>query len=138
MKVREAMHKGVQTREPSTSIAQIAALMKADDIGAVPIVEKGQFLGMVTDRDIAVRAVAGGRDPNSAVAREIMSTGLTCCKEDDSVADAVHLMEKKAIRRLPVTNASNELVGMLSLGDISNAAGKNISSELVRAVTAHH
>jgi CBS domain-containing protein len=138
MKVKQAMHKGVQSRQPTTPIAELAKLMKDDDIGAVPIAENGKFLGMVTDRDIAVKAIAKSRDIAKLTAREIMSSGLTCCGEDEDIDDAVRLMEEKKIRRLPVTNAQNKLVGMLSLGDISHAVGKNVSGELVKAVSAHH
>jgi CBS domain-containing protein len=138
MKVKQAMHKGVQSRQPTTPIAELAKLMKDDDIGAVPIAENGKFLGMVTDRDIAVKAVANGSDVSKLTARDIMSSGLTCCNEDENIDKAVGLMEDKKIRRLPVTNAQHKLVGMLSLGDISHAVGKNVSGELVKAVSAHH
>jgi CBS domain-containing protein len=138
MKVKQAMHKGVQSREPSTPIGQLAKLMKTDDIGAVPITENGKFVGMVTDRDIAVRAVAGGRDVAKLTARDVMTTGLTCCSEDDEIDEAVRLMEEKKIRRLPVTNVQKQLVGMLSLGDVSEAVGQSVSGELVKAVSAHH
>jgi CBS domain-containing protein len=138
MKVKQAMHKGVQSREPSTPVAQLAKLMKSDDIGAVPITENGKLVGMVTDRDIAVRAVAEGRDVSKATARDVMSSGLTCCGEDEEIDQAVRLMEKKGIRRLPVTNAKKQLIGMLSLGDVSHAVGQDVSGELIKAVSAHH
>ncbi|MGE0410146.1 MAG: CBS domain-containing protein [Amphiplicatus sp.] len=138
MKVKQAMHKGIESREPSTPIAQLAKLMKTEDIGAVPITENGKFVGMVTDRDIAVRAVADGRDISKVIARDVMSSGLTCCNEDEDVDEAVRVMEKKKIRRLPVTNAQKQLVGMLSLGDVSHSAKQNVSGELVKAVSAHH
>ncbi|MEX0644293.1 MAG: CBS domain-containing protein [Parvularculaceae bacterium] len=138
MKVRQVMHKGVHAREPSTPVSQIAKLMKSDDIGAVPIVANGKLVGIVTDRDIAVRAVAEGRDLAKATARDVMTSGLVCCGEDDEIDEAVRQMEKRKIRRLPVTNAQEQLVGMLSLGDISHAVGQSISGELVKAVSAHH
>ncbi|MFZ5616288.1 MAG: CBS domain-containing protein [Pseudomonadota bacterium] len=138
MKVKEAMHKGVQSREPSTPLAQIAKLMKSDDIGAVPIIEGGKLIGIVTDRDIAVRAVAEGRDLNKAVARDVMSAGAICCSEEEDIDKAVRSMEDRKVRRLPVTNAQKQLVGMLSLGDISHSVGQSVSGELVKAVSAHH
>lgn len=138
MKVKEAMHKGVQSREPSTPLAQIAKLMKSDDIGAVPITEGGKLIGIVTDRDIAVRAVAEARDLNKAVARDVMSAGAICCTEEEDIDNAVRSMEDRKVRRLPVTNAQKQLVGMLSLGDISHSVGKSVSGELVKAVSAHH
>ena len=138
MKVKQAMHKGVLSSEPSTPVAQLAKQMKESDIGALPITEKGKFVGIVTDRDIVVRALADGRDISKLTAREIMSSGPTCCKEDEDIDKAVALMEKSQIRRLPVVNAQEQLVGILSLGDISHAVGQSVSGELVKAVSAHH
>lgn len=138
MKVKQAMHKGVEAREPSTPVSEIAKLMKTSDIGAVPITENGKFVGMVTDRDIAIRAFGNGRDTTNLHARDIMTSGVTCCKEDDKISDAVHLMEERKIRRLPVLNTQSQVAGMLSLGDISHAVRKNVSGELVKAVSAHH
>lgn len=138
MKVKQAMHKGVQSREPATKIAEIAKLMKSEDIGAVPITENGKFAGMVTDRDITLRAVADGRDISELTARDVMSPGLSCCNEDADIGEAVRLMEKKKLRRLAVTNQKEQLVGILSLGDVAHAAGQGVSNELIRAVSAHH
>lgn len=138
MKVSQVMHKGVLSREPATPVAQIALIMKSDDIGAVPIIDNGKLVGMVTDRDIALRAAGASRNLSDLKARDVMSSGLTCCNEDDEIDEAVRLMEKKKIRRLPVTNTQKQLVGMLSLGDISHAVGQSVSGELVKAVSAHH
>jgi CBS domain-containing protein len=138
MKAKQIMHKGVKTVEAAAPIAKIAQLMKSEDVGAIPITDSGKLLGMVTDRDIAIRAVAGARDISKLTARDVMSPGLACCSEDAEIDEAVRIMEDKKIRRLPVTNAQKELVGMLSLGDISHAVGQTISGELVRAVSAHH
>lgn len=138
MKVKEAMHKTAAWRETSTPIADIAKLMRDDDIGAVPIGENDRLVGMITDRDIALRAVANGQDLSKTTAKDIMSKGIVYCKEDESIDDAIELMEEKELRRLPVLNAKKRLVGMLSLGDVSHSAGRELSGELLQSVSAHH
>lgn len=138
MKVKDAMHKNVQWREPGTTLAELAQIMKSDDIGSVPVGENDRLVGMVTDRDIAIRAVAEGKDPRNTTAREVMSAQVIYCTEDEDVEDAIHLMEEKKVRRLPVINAQKRMVGMLSLGDVSHAVGQSLSGELAKAVSAHH
>lgn len=138
MKVRQVMHKGAEACDPATPVAEIAKLMKTGDIGAVPISDNGKIVGMVTDRDIALRALADGRDPNKLTARDVMSASVSCCGEDEEIDKALRLMEDRKIRRLPVTDAKSKLVGILSLGDISHAVSQSVSGELVKAVSAHH
>lgn len=138
MKVKEAMHRDVQWRDPSTPITEIAELMRYEDIGAVPIGEDDRLVGMVTDRDIAIRAVAEDGDLSTTTAGDVMSEGVIYCAEDEDVEDAIHLMEDKQIRRLPVINHEKRLVGMLSLGDVSDVAAQSLCGELIKAVSAHH
>ncbi len=138
MKVKEAMHRKAEWRDPSTPVSEIAKLMQDEDIGAVPIGENDRLIGMVTDRDIALRAVANGANIAKTTARNVMSKGVVYCKEDDNIDDAVDLMEEKELRRLPVIDAKKRLVGMLSLGDISHVAGREVSGELLQSVSAHH
>lgn len=138
MKVKQAMHKGAEWREASTAVAELARIMKVEDIGAIPIGENDRLIGMVTDRDIAVRAFDSGANTAKKTARDVMSEGIIYCQENENVEDAIRLMEQKQIRRLPVINAQKRLVGMLSLGDISHAVNQNLSGELVKSVSAHH
>ncbi len=138
MKVKQAMHGQVKWCEPSMPVAKIAKLMKANDIGAIPVGENDRLIGMVTDRDIALRAVANGRDLSKTTARNVMSKGVSYCNENDRLSEAVHLMEEKQIRRLPVINDEKRMVGMLSLGDVTHAAGKSTSGGFARAVSGHH
>jgi len=105
MKVKEAMHKGVEWRSPDTPVSEIARLMREHDVGAVPIGENDRLVGMVTDRDIVCRSCTNGRDPDMVKAREVMTPGIIYCVEDQEISDALHLMEDKKIRRLPVLNA---------------------------------
>ena len=120
MKVKDAMHKGVDWVSPDTPITEIAKLMRAHDIGCIPIGEDDKLVGMVTDRDIVCKGLAGnGFDASRAKARDVMTEGIHCCREDDDLAKAVHHMETLKVRRLPVINKSKRMVGMISLGDIS-------------------
>ena len=138
MKVREIMHKGVEWVSPETPVAAIAKKMLQLDIGAVPVGENDRLTGMVTDRDITVRGVAEGKATSKLTARDVMTKGVIYCRDSDSVADAAQIMESKHIRRLPVIDANKRMVGMVSLGDISQAASQKIAVEVTRAVSAHH
>jgi CBS domain-containing protein len=113
-------------------------IMKEQDIGAVPIGENDRLIGMVTDRDIAIRALANGHDASTMTARDVMSPGITYCRSDDTLEDAVRLMEAKKIRRLPVIDANKRMVGILSIGDLSHCCDEELTGELMQAVSEHH
>jgi CBS domain-containing protein len=138
MKVREAMHKGVQWVSPDTSLNEIARLMRQHDIGAIPIGENDRLVGMVTDRDIVCRALAEGRNPERLTARDVMTKGIVFCGDDEDIDDAARTMELKQVRRLPVINKDKRMVGILSLGDISSSCDQDQSGEVLQAVSAHH
>ncbi len=139
MKVKDAMHKGVDWVSPDTPVTELAKLMCDHDIGAVPIGENDQLIGMVTDRDIVCRGLATYNfDARSATARSVMTPGIHCCREEDDLAKAVRHMEKLQVRRLPVMNKNKRMVGILSLGDVSHSAPTDLLSECVKSVSAHH
>lgn len=138
MKVHEMMHKGVEWVAPETPIAMLATKMMQHDIGAIPVGENDQLIGMVTDRDIIVRAVANGKDISKLTARDVMTKGMIYCQDSQDVNDAVRIMESKKIRRLPVLDEKKRMVGMLSLGDLSHTASHEIAAEVMKAVSAHH
>jgi CBS domain-containing protein len=139
MKVKDAMHKGVEWVGPDTPVSEIAKLMLKYDIGAIPIGENDRLIGMVTDRDIVCKGLAkDGFDPERAIARDVMSEGIHCCREDDDLAKAVRHLETLQIRRLPVINKSRRMVGILTLGDVSRAAPDPLLSECVKSVASHH
>lgn len=139
MKVKEAMHKGVDWVSPDTPVTEIAKMMREHDIGSVPIGEDDKLVGMVTDRDIVCKGLANGDfDAGHAVARDVMTEGIHCCREDDDLAKAVRHMEQLKIRRLPVINKSKRMVGMISLGDVGSAAPNDLLAECVKSVSAHH
>ena len=139
MKVKDAMHKGVEWVGPDTPVVELAKLMCRQDIGAIPIGENDRLIGMVTDRDIVCKGLAeDGFDARSATARDVMTPGIHCCREDDDLAKAVRHMEKLKVRRLPVINKGKRMVGILSLGDVSHLAPSDLLSECVKSVAAHH
>jgi CBS domain-containing protein len=133
------MHKGVEWVGPETPINELAKLMRRNDIGAIPIGEDDKLIGMVTDRDIVCNGVADDRfDARKSTARDVMTPGIHCCREDDDLAKAVEHMEKLKLRRLPVINKSKRMVGILSLGDVSHAAQRDLLADCVKSVSAHH
>jgi CBS domain-containing protein len=138
MKVKRAMHKGVVWVSPDTSLLEIAQKMQEQDIGAVPVGENDKLIGIVTDRDIVCRGVVQGTDFSKMTARDVMTKGITYCNEDHDLEEALEVMEKNKIRRLPVINENKRMVGILSLGDISHAATRELTVEMVKAVSAHH
>ena len=137
MKIREVMHKGVEVMAADTPVAKLAEKMRDKDIGAIPIGSSSQIVGMVTDRDITIRAVANGKDMSKLTAQDVMTKGAVCCHDTESVRDVLRTMEERQIRRIPVFDEGEHLVGIVSLGDISEALpGK--TREVMKAVSAHH
>ena len=139
MKVKDAMHKGVDWVSPDTPVTEIAKLMRAHDIGCIPIGEDDQLIGMVTDRDIVCKGLARKDfDASRAMARDVMTAGIHCCRDEDDLAKAVHHMETLKIRRLPVINKSKRMIGMISLGDVGQFVGSDLLSGCVKSISAHH
>jgi CBS domain-containing protein len=118
MKVKEAMTRDVRLVKPDQPISEAAKLMAELDIGALPVEESDRLVGMITDRDIAVRAVAMGRGPDTPVS-EVMSREIKYCYEDQSIDEVTQNMGELRIRRLPVLTRDKRLVGILSLGDLA-------------------
>jgi CBS domain-containing protein len=120
MFVKEAMTRSVECARPKDSIAHAAERMRDLNVGALPVCgENEKLVGIVTDRDIAIRATAQHCDPDETCVSDAMTPGITWCFDDDDMTDAAHLMEDKQIRRLAVLNHRKRLVGILSLGDLA-------------------
>ena len=120
-KVQDVMSVRPIQLDRQTTLVEAATKMCDENVGDVIVVENGKIMGIVTDRDIAVRAVAKGKDPNTTRLYEICSCDLTTVLPDDDVDRAIDLMRQKAIRRLPVVDSQNRAVGILSLGDLAQA-----------------
>lgn len=138
MEISKAMHRNADWASADTPVSEIAKMMEKDDIGAVPIGRDDKLVGMLTDRDIAVRVVAKGLDPAKVPAESVMTKGIVWCRTTETVEDAIHLMDQKKIRRLPVIDEHKRMVGMLSLGDIAHSVGRELSGEILHAVADHH
>lgn len=123
MKVLEAMTPDVVTVAPDASLTAAARLMRESDIGPLPVCEGRRVIGMLTDRDITVRAIAEGRDPNQTRVAEVMTPEVVCCQDGDDVERAAQLMQSAQLRRLLVVDAEGRLAGIVSLGDIALQTG---------------
>jgi CBS domain-containing protein len=123
MELRDIMTRNVEVVSDDATLKEAATKMKTLDVGLIPVCDGNRLKGILTDRDITIRATADGRDPNKTKVADIMSTDIAYCLEDQEVADAVSLMEARQIRRLPVLNRDKCLIGIVSLGDIAVHAG---------------
>jgi CBS domain-containing protein len=120
MYVRDIMTADVIVASPDDDLMRAAQLMESNDFGSLPIGDNGRLIGMLTDRDITVRAVARGLGPDAKV-RDVMTTDIECVRDTDSVAEAASRMEDMQVRRLPVVDESDKLVGIVSLGDLAQS-----------------
>lgn len=124
MQVSEVMHKGVSTVQISDTLKKVAALMKREDIGAVPVFKNERPVGFVTDRDIVISCVASGRDPNESISHA-MTSEIVSIQESDELSLATKIMREKQISRLLVVDENETPVGMLSLQDITKYSDNN-------------
>jgi CBS domain-containing protein len=129
MQVQQCMTKDIKLIDPDMTLREAAGLMRQQDTGFLPVGENDRLVGTLTDRDIAVRAVCEGKDPNTAKVREAMSEHIVYCFDDQDTAEAADLMAQKQIRRLAVLNHDKRLVGVVSLGDLAGRAQDQDSSE---------
>jgi CBS domain-containing protein len=135
MKIREIMTPDAQCVRPDETLVDAALLMRQLDVGVLPVCDGDDLVGMITDRDIAIRAVADSRHPATTMVREVMTPGTVTVFEDQDVNEAVHLMEEHQIRRAPVINHEDRLVGIVSLGDIAVDASAALSGEALKRVS---
>jgi predicted transcriptional regulator len=119
MLVKEAMSTKIETIAPNTTVRECARKMDQTGIGLLAVWENGKLIGVLTDRDICCRAVAGGHDPATATARDIMSRSTASCFEDQDCTEAARIMEQKHVRRLTVMNHKDAMVGLLSVDDLA-------------------
>lgn len=135
MKVHEIMTSHPRGVSPANTLVEAAGLMRQLDVGALPVCEGDRLMGMLTDRDLVVRGIADGLDPNAALVSEVMSGGIETVSADDEVERAVQMMEMHQIRRLPVLNRERKLVGMISLGDVATSSNPAFSGIALRDVS---
>jgi CBS domain-containing protein len=137
MQVKDIMTSRVECISLDTTLREAAQKMRELDIGPLPICgENDRLEGMITDRDITIRAVAAGLDPSTARVCEIMTPNVIYCYEDQDISDAAHIMEQNQIRRLVVLNHDERLVGILSLGDLAVDTGdEQLAGHTLEAVS---
>lgn len=123
MRVSEVMTQGVEGIGPDATLQEAAAKMKSLDVGPLPVCDNDRLVGMVTDRDITVRATAEGDAPTDVRVRDVMTSEVIYCFEDELVEDAARLMAAKQVRRLVVLNRDKRMVGIVSLGDLAVKTG---------------
>jgi CBS domain-containing protein len=130
MQIRETMTKGVRVARPDAPVMELAKRMRDEDIGSIPVAENDKLIGMVTDRDIVTRCVAETADLSQVRARDVMSPKMLYCFEDDSVTDVLANMREQQVRRLPVVNRDKRLVGVVSIGDLSQIEAQSAGTAL--------
>ena len=135
MKISECMTRDVQIASPDQSLREIARWMADLGVGALPVAENDRLIGMITDRDIAVRAIANGKGPDTP-AREVMTAEVQYCFDDDSIEEVARKMDQLQVRRLPVLSREKRLVGIVSLGDVALEADEPAAKAL-QGVSRH-
>ena len=141
MKIRDFMTTELETVTADQTAKEAAGFMLRAETGSIPVCDEGKVIGMITDRDIAVRGVAEGLGPQTMV-RELMSEDIVCARDDDEVSTVAQRMSEAQVRRLPVLNADGNLVGIVSLGDLSREASDVAASRALEGISApggqHH
>jgi CBS domain-containing protein len=132
--IKEVMTRDVRACEPNATVADAAKVMAQEEVGPVPIVEDGRLVGIVTDRDIVVRVVAEGRDPNATTVKEIASADLVTVSPDDDLDEALNLLAKRQVRRLPVVEG-DRLVGIVAQADIARLGEDKKTGEVVEEIS---
>ena len=134
MKVSEVMTRDVQTVRPDQRVQDAASFMLSADAGSIPVIDGDRLIGMITDRDIAVRGIAKGYGPDTPV-RELMTDDVICARADDDVEDIASKMSEAQVRRLPVIDDEERLCGIVSLGDLSRETDNGTASEALEGVS---
>lgn len=142
MEIRDVMTSNPKVCPPNASLVQIAEMMRDEDIGEVPIVESDgnnrKLVGVVTDRDIVVRAIAAGRNPESVNARDCMTAPATACREDAPLDECVRKMASGRIRRMPIVDANGDLCGIIAQADLQATDARSLKEQLGSRVSTPH
>jgi CBS domain-containing protein len=133
--VRDVMTANPRAVEPSTPVVEAARLMRSEDVGSIPIAEGDRLVGMLTDRDIVLRVVAEGTEPQSTTAGEIASRDLVTVDPDQDLAEAARLMASHQVRRLPVVEEDGRLVGIVAQADVAQSGDDSLTGEVVERIS---
>ena len=134
MKISEVMTTNVETVTPNQTAKEAASFMLRANAGSIPVCEDDRVIGMITDRDIAIRGIAEGRGPDTPIS-ELMSADIVCAREDDDTNDVAERMSSEQVRRLPVVDDNDRLVGIVSLGDLSREGPEQAAAMALEGVT---
>ena len=134
MKIKDIMSKDVEVVSPDARLHEIASKMQKRDCGCVIVVKDDRLVGMITDRDIAVRCIANAHDPASTTAEKVMSPEILYCMDTDDADDVAKNMGENKVRRLPVLNAEKRLVGIVSLGDLASHTNHELCGQTLGVI----
>ena len=134
MKVRDVMTSNVQTVQPDQRVQDAASFMLSADAGSIPVTEGERLIGMITDRDIAVRGVAKGMGPDTPV-RELMTNDVVCVRDDEDCSAVANRMSEAQVRRLPVVDEQERLCGIVSLGDLARETQSESAHQALEGVS---
>ena len=134
-KVHQVMTDRPRCVTAETTVSEAAQLMKSDDVGSLPVLDGEQLAGMVTDRDIVIRAIAEGKDPRGMPVREVASRELVKVNADDDLSSALQLMASQQVRRLPVVDDDGRLVGILAQADVAREAKDKDSGQMLQDIS---
>lgn len=134
MKISDVMSRGVTVARPDDSLQSVAQRMASEDVGAIPVCDGTRLQGMITDRDITIRAVAQGRDSSTSIA-EVMTTDIEYCFEDDDLEDVADKMADSQIRRIPVVDRDRNLVGIVALADLAREGKDKLTGDTVQEIS---
>jgi CBS domain-containing protein len=134
-KVREVMSDRPRCVSPDTPVSEAAQLMETEDVGALPVLDGEELAGMVTDRDIVIRAIAKGKDPRGLPVREVSTRDVVSIRGDEDLSEALKLMASYKVRRLPVVDDGNRLIGVLAQADAALEANEKAVGQMVEAIS---
>ena len=134
-RIKDVMTPHAKSISPDTSLVAAALIMRDLNVGSLPVCEDNYVVGIVTDRDLAIRGLAGFHNPESVPVRAIMSDDVACIFAGQDVEEAARIMEMKQVRRLPVLNQENELVGIVSLGDLASFGNLQLMGEALQMIS---
>jgi CBS domain-containing protein len=133
--VDEVMATRPRAATPDTPIPAVAELMATEDVGAIPVLDGDRLVGMVTDRDIVIRVIARGKDPRGMTVREIATGDLVTLRADQDLSEALRLMAQHQVRRLPVVDDGDRLIGIVSQADVAREARERASGEMLEEIS---
>ena len=137
MRINQVMTRKVETIAPTATLERAAETMESRNVGLLPVMDGDKVVGVLSDRDLVLRAIARGLNPKSWLVRDVMTNSVLSCREDDTVADACNLMERNLVRRLVVVDENQKLVGIVSLDDLAaKTHSEGLAGQIIAKVSA--